>query len=332
MDQAATKFFEENHDLIVNHAVKQYGLQKDSVKRLGSFESAVFEVCRDAKSYILRATDSEHRSVEQIQAELDWVAYLAANGVPVCQPLESIDNRLVEPLFPNNGDKRSFALILFEKAEGDRLKPEECTDNFVQRWGEVIGRMHSLTRAYKPGVNRRHHWYSDTDLIPANSIIESQPLVAERIDSQINEIRSLVENSTRYGLVHSDLHHGNFFIYNGNLKLFDTDDCHYDYFLNDLAMPLYYTFHDERIGHHSPEFARVFWRNLLAGYNRHFSVEKGMLENLPSFLKLREMILYMIIVKEAIAESDPWCRKFMAGRKERIEQSIPVIDLEFISM
>ncbi|MDF1545360.1 MAG: hypothetical protein P1R58_09685 [bacterium] len=37
----------------------------------------------------------------------------------------------------------------------------------------------------------------------------------------------------------------------------------------------------------------------------------------------------MIILKEDIAESDPWSKRFMAGRQERIEQDIPVIDLDF---
>ena len=54
-----------------------------------------------------------------------------------------------------------------------------------------------------------------------------------------------------------------------------------------------------------------------------------MLEFLGDFLKFREYILYMIIFKEDIAESDPWCKRFMEGRKERIEQDIPVIDLDF---
>ena len=51
---------------------------------------------------------------------------------------------------------------------------------------------------------------------------------------------SLPKDDDCYGLIHADIHQGNFFVdENDNITIFDFDDCHYHWFAYDLAVPLF---------------------------------------------------------------------------------------------
>ena len=50
---------------------------------------------------------------------------------------------------------------------------------------------------------------------------------------------------------------------------------------------------------------------------------------IPDFLKLREIELYIILWLEQAFDINDWCQRFFNGRKERIENDIPVIDIDF---
>ena len=258
MDQRTKQRFDSNHDFIIGEASRRFGLEGASVKRLGSFESAVYEITKDGILHILKATDEAHRHVDLIRSELHWVNYLADNGVPLCRAVESLDGQTVETIsLPDTGE--AVSLILFEKAPGAKLTPETCDDALVHTWGECLGQMHALTSKYIPGGRRRNDWFDDRDLIPMDDI---EPEVVEKLNAAISRLKALPRSEKTYGLVHLDLHHGNFFVHKGRMKIFDTDDCHYDYFANDVAIPLYYYFRDKKLGQRKVENARRFFGNL----------------------------------------------------------------------
>jgi len=61
MDQITEKKFERHFQEIIKTAVERYGIATEPVKKLGSFESAVYEVTRDGKPCILKATSRPQR-------------------------------------------------------------------------------------------------------------------------------------------------------------------------------------------------------------------------------------------------------------------------------
>ena len=72
----------------------------------------------------------------------------------------------------------------------------------------------------------------------------------------------------------------------------------------------------------------------LRGYGRENRLDVRWSDQLPHFLKLREIDLYAVIHRSLDVENldDWWCERFMDGRKERIERDRPVIDFDFGSL
>ena len=68
----------------------------------------------------------------------------------------------------------------------------------------------------------------------------------------------------------------------------------------------------------------------MKGYNSQYQLEEKWLREIPYFLKLREIDLYAVIHRSFNeTEYDNWCRAFMAGRREKIENNQPFADFDF---
>ena len=58
-------------------------------------------------------------------------------------------------------------------------------------------------------------------------------------------------------------------------------------------------------------------------------MDKSWLEEIPAFLKLRELELYAVINRSFdLDDLDPWTASFMNGRKARLEGDAPYFDLD----
>ena len=328
MDPRSVEIFDNQSEYILGEAAARYGVTADALQRLGSFESYVFAYSKDGREYILKLTHSLHRTKEAVMAELDWVNYLADNGVTAARTIPSIHDRLVEVV---EVEDSYFLVYAFEKAAGRLSKLADWDGRFIENWGRIIGRMHALTQDYVPPAPdlRRHAWHEDVSLDFEKHLPDSQTRVIEQARKLLKEIASLPHGRDSYGLVHSDMHHGNFFVDDGRLIAFDFDDCHYDWFANDIAMPLFYVMRDADVGSDNLEFARFFWSTFINGYSSENSLAPEWAERIQLFLKLRELDLYTIIHAESAFDLSPWIQRFMDGRQQAIEENTPVIDIDF---
>ena len=321
---------------ILAHAARMFDFAPESPKKLGGFESFVYELRHPEKPRILRITDSGHRTPTQIHSELDWVNYLAAHEAPVCRPSRSVDGELVKVYRVNNDENNDeygeyYSLVVFDKAPGKIVANDEWSPALFQTWGETIGKLHRLTVKYRPsdGIAPRRQWYDDDDLVMYKQLNRDHDIVKQRWEELFEHLHTLSKNKAGYDLTHNDIHPGNFFVENGRMTVFDFDDCHYDWLMNDLAVALFYAVRKVGIGDGNVEFAKMFWENLLEGYNREHRLDSRWLKHVPAFLKLREFILYVILHIEDPDSDHPWCVSFMTDRKQRIENDVPVIDMSF---
>ncbi len=67
----------------------------------------------------------------------------------------------------------------------------------------------------------------------------------------------------------------------------------------------------------------------MEGYRRENEIDPIWVTRIPDLVKLREMDLYIVITREGIADANDWCRRFMKGRREKIEYNKPFLDLDF---
>ncbi|MBN1211542.1 MAG: phosphotransferase [candidate division Zixibacteria bacterium] len=328
MDKRSEKIFADNTEYILKEAADRYGTAPDELRRLGSFESIVCEFEREGKAYIMKVTHSLHRTPELIQGELEWVNHLADGGVSVSRAVLSGRGRLVEKI--EVGDSY-FLVYVFEKALGHLAQSDRWNDDLFEKWGAVLGRMHARTRSFTPSREeyRRFLWHEDYTMDIERYIPPSEPKVLEKCRTLKDKLHTLPVAKDYFGLVHCDVHHGNFFVNDGNITVFDFDDCQYHWFAFDIAIPLFYVLRDSRVNPDDTAFADNFMSLFLKGYKKENPVDRFWLERIPLFLKIREMELYFLIVSDRPENLNGWCNRFMEGRRERIEKEIPVIDIDF---
>ena len=227
-----------------------------------------------------------------------------------------------------------FMVYVFEKAVGNSPRSDTWDMNFFEKWGQTIGRMHRRTKTFAPSdeAYRRFHWYDDYAMNIETYIPASQPLLLEKCLAIRRKLYDLPRDDESYGLIHCDMHHGNFYVENGNLTVFDFDDCRYHWFAFDIAIPLFYVLRDARIDPNDSAFAAEFMTAFMRGYRRENEIDRSWLERLPLFLKVREMELYIVLLAEGPDIVNDWCRRFLDNRRESIEQEKPIIELDFSSL
>jgi Ser/Thr protein kinase RdoA (MazF antagonist) len=334
MDKRTEDIFVRHSNHVLKEASKLYGFNAADLNKLGSFESFVFEYQQAGQTYILKVIPLSHRQLGLVQGELEWINYLVEGGVSASPPVTSGTGSCVEVVRAGNqddGDREDYIIVVFEKAAGRIATAEDWNEKLFMAWGRTMGRMHALTKNFQPShpSYARYKWYEDEDLKGKQHIPPSQPIVLERYWALIKRIEALPIDRDSFGLVHEDMHHGNFFVNKGKITVFDFDDCQYHWFAADISIPLFYVMRNKRLNQATPEFATHFFSCFLKGYNRENSLDKKWLTRIPLFHKLREMILYIVIHAEQAFELDDWCRDFYKDRRHRIENDVPVIDLDF---
>ena len=109
---------ERFNDHILQEAIARYGIASRDIQLLDGFESFIYEFTRTGEPGILRIGHSLRRSPQLIQAEVDWINYLAQGGAGVAKALFSAQGNLVEAVDDNQGDQ--FLVTAFAKAPAGR--------------------------------------------------------------------------------------------------------------------------------------------------------------------------------------------------------------------
>lgn len=309
-----------------------FNLEKEH-KKLGDFENYVFEVYRDSQPYILRLTHSTHRSKEQIASELDWMNYLHNQGISVPKAYASINERFVEEKVVEDGS--SFYACLFSKAEGDPIKvgSDRFKEDLFFAWGKVIGEMHLATRNYQPSnqIMKRPSWDEEGLLEIEKYISVSEDKIIKNTKELLIEMKSLPMTNENFGLIHTDVHSGNFFYDGEKVHVFDFDDCCYKWFASDIAIPLYYSvFYNFELKTKEArnEFASLYIKAFMNGYKSICEPPKDWELQLPLFLRLRDIVLYAVFHKKIAPEDrSEKLVSLMKDIKERIENNESIVTI-----
>jgi Ser/Thr protein kinase RdoA (MazF antagonist) len=191
--------------------------------------------------------------------------------------------------------------------------------------------MHVLSKRYEPPqANWRRPKWDAPDMLEVERILPAaEGAVLDRFHELMEHLEQLPKDSETYGLIHQDAHGGNLFVdESGQITLFDFDDCAYSWYMNDIAIVLFYAvmWEEDAAG-----FTQAFMTHFLRGYSRENHLDPAWLVQIPHFLKLREIDLYAVIHRSFDVESldDPWCAGYMRRRKERIKNGTPYIEYGF---
>jgi Ser/Thr protein kinase RdoA (MazF antagonist) len=323
---------ERYHGAILQAAMRRYSIAEDQIRPLNAFESFIFEFSRDPNAYILRIGHSLRRSEALIQGEVDWINALAAGGVSVARAIHSENGNLVEVIPDGQGGQ--FLATAFVKAQGQPPWKAGWTPALVETYGRLLGSMHALAQGYQPAKPawRRPEWDDDLFEFVERHLPPSEAAAKQKYQAVCEHLRSLPKEQDSYGLIHQDAHGSNFLVdAAGVITLFDFDDCAYSWFANDIAIALFYIVMDAE---DQPAFTREFMAHFLRGYRQVQRLDPAWLQELPWFLKLREIELYGVIHRDfdVNAIDNAWCARFMRDRKAKIEHDVPFVDFDFASL
>lgn len=311
--------------------MRRFGISEGQIRPLDAFESFIYEYERDGKSFILRLSHSLRRSEALIAGEVDWINYLADGGVSVARAICSESDRLVEAV--EDGQGGQFLATAFVKADG-QPPWEVWTPVLYERYGELIGSMHALAKGYQPADAgwKRPDWDDDLFEFVEHYLPAAESVAKQKYQSVLRHLHNLPKDKADYGLIHQDAHGSNLLVNEaGDLTLFDFDECAYSWFVNDIAIVLFYIAMDAE---DPSAFTQEFMTCFLTGYRKANALDPKWLKEVPHFLKLREIELYAVMFRDFDVNNidNEWCARFMHGRKSLIELDVPFIDFDFESL
>ena len=329
MDPKITALFNEE---VLKTAREHYSIPSDNIRALDGFESFIYEFDRDDGQFILRIGHSHRRSPDLIRGEVDWINYLAANGVTVARAILSRTGNLVEPIDDGHGGQ--FLCTSFVRAQGATADKEQINERLFRNYGRLLGQMHALAKTYQPTdpAWTRYAWDDPLNNTPDRQLPESEKLIRQRYQALYEHLQSLPRETDGYGMIHQDAHLGNLFVDEDyTMTLFDFDDSVYGHFIYDIAMVLFYIvmFGDDDMAGLTGRFMPTF----LQGYREHNQLDSRWLDELPHFLKLREIDLFAaILFTMGEKPKNAWAARYMDGRREKIENDSPYIEYDWDSL
>jgi Ser/Thr protein kinase RdoA (MazF antagonist) len=313
-----------------DQALALYGLEKRDLEDLEGYENFVYGYGENGKEYVLRLVHSDHRTYEEVLAEIEYIDYLAHHGASVSQVILSQDGDIVTKIKIDAASY--FSVCVFTKGKGKQIKEEIEDPAYWQRLGKEVGRMHALTKDYHP-THRRKEWDEDMLYTLADKVLVGKyEKIKEELEGLKKTINELAKTKDNYGLIHTDLHRGNMVLDQGkNFTFFDFDDSSYKHFIADIAIILYYEFALKKKRSKEERTSRSIWmmEHFIKGYQEENHLSKEDWSHLNTFLRLREFELMIVVLSEGqeTVESE-WGRKFLEGQFNIILKHKEFLDLE----
>jgi len=202
--------------------------------------------------------------------------------------------------------------------------------NLFQAWGQATGKIHRLTKSYlrPPEIAIRKDSVVNFQAAFA-PWIPHEPRLQANISRVVQAVRDLPKTEDWYGLIHSDIHSHNFF-YDGELHIFDFDDCCYHQLASDIAMPLYYsTWGGVLTPKERDALGYVFARNFLTGYLREqpFSLEQAL--SMPLLLRFRDCELLGALLGQWGDNLNDRQGALIEAIRTRILEEHPVVNVDW---
>jgi amicoumacin kinase len=331
MEKEILQYFNEE---VLSLGANRFGIKLEELKHLGNWQNFIYEYMKENQLFILRFTPSLHRCMSSVKGEVDWLLYLSKNGISVSPPIQSAHGNFVEVI---ERDAVSFIVTSFVKAKGAKIEYPEIlndTDTYY-KLGKMTGRIHALSKKYSPAepVIKRHHWDQNYYIMNLQKFIPEQHEVIDACTSLVSTIKNnLPLDEKSYGLIHGDIGNGNFLVdEDGIITLFDFDEAQYSWFVEDIAIPLYYlvyVYGGEEGKALRESQAQLFMEHFLKGYQLENFFDDQWLKYIPLFLQLREIIVYGGCHRSwDFSNLNQWRIDWLKESKDRIENNEPIVNI-----
>jgi Ser/Thr protein kinase RdoA (MazF antagonist) len=301
-----------------------YGIRPTRLVLLARVENTTFRVETPTRElFVLRIHRIDGtplhppRTLREVRSEATWLTAIhRATHLSVPEPVPANDGSMVTVVEMADVPEPRLC-VLFRWKDG-RFLDAGLTQVHLERVGRFIAELHDQSSWFTPPAGFERWQIGDlTDDVRAfiagevrahagPSGVEIVDRVARRV---VQARRELGSGPDVYGLIHADLHQGNYFFAGRRVCAIDFDDCGWGHHLHDLAVTI-----SELRGHRRYRSLRTA---LLRGYRavRRLPIEHE--RYLETFEALRTLQLTLWFIERRDDPSfDGWQRAVQEGLAE----------------
>jgi Ser/Thr protein kinase RdoA (MazF antagonist) len=244
------------HDLLVTQLVEHYHLNKPQLVHLGTVWNTTYRITEaDGACYNLRLCHPRIQDQSSLLAELAFVAYITKyQHLRVPQPIVKRRGELVTSITTSDGQQLCclFSWIEGHEARG-RLSP-----SIMEQIGRSMAMLHIAAQAYPfptPGDGFREGYCYDEGLVSSHSewIMqhattlgnERVVLLQTAVAYLLTALASIGKSRANYGVIHADLHLGDFIVTGDTIAVIDFDQVGRGHFCYDIALLMIELLHEE---------------------------------------------------------------------------------------
>jgi len=307
---------------VANKALDFYSLDIKEVALINNEYNATFKVVtKDGTNFALRVNVNSPRTIENLQAEIAWVNFLADDArVEVPHPISTSNGKYFVTV-PNTFDGKELKCVLYSWLEGEELG-DEPTPEQIRSLGSAMATLHVSSKDFQLPAGaelpnfKDPMWETEDFLLSSKSVLdpEAKSLIAQALAVIESEIDELYRQNTQQ-IIHADLHGWNVMWHDGKVAVFDFDDCGFGLPIQDLATSIYYL--------DTPEQDAA----LKEGYSSVAALPEYSESQMQMFMIQRRIVLlnylyetlneeHRAMIPEYLEESLRRITKFLSERKE----------------
>jgi Ser/Thr protein kinase RdoA (MazF antagonist) len=253
----------------------------------------IYTFNKGGKKYIVKFApqSAEYNNLlAETRTVMDFNYYLAANNVSVGIPLRANNGKLVISA-PDGGE--DYIITAFAWLNGQTWGYDASNDEMSFNWGKTMGGMHRATKNYNPpgdydilkDLFTSYYWSAFLD------DLELYPSVYKIAQELLGEIAVLPRDKESYGIIHGDLHQGNFFVDGDKISIIDFGDSIYGWFALDVAISLCHALWWGRKDEAGNDFTNAIIENFMKGYISANELSDFWLSKIPMFMKYRHICM-----------------------------------------
>jgi len=313
---------------IASKALDKYSLNVQEINFIQQSENVTFKVSASGKSYLLRlhlplttGLGNHGANPEVIRSEMLWGNALYRNRLPVPRPVRNMAGEFVTRVA--GVERKPVNCTILEWLDGEVYTREMESEETVAQIGRLAGQIHlhssrwRLPPKFKRPIRDEVYFLKIVDsLTPAvdDGRINYQDYKA--LQASTRELSRLIKSirKTRkvFGLVHGDLHRGNFINHNGEISLIDFSLCAFGNYSYDLGTCL---------SNINPFLHPIFLNN----YSQFFPLSKNYERLIEGFFIASYVVTFSFWLdnpdaQEALVQRVPYIAQEYASRFNRDER------------